>query len=190
MRDAVARIKREGKTTVVIDAKDAPPEPIGTVVNLKPGTVVQPVAPMERVVISHEQELERGAAVVQEVVVCDNSCNETSVTAWRVAVFPSLRVLQIGQNCLANLAELALCDLPMLEKVTVGSQSVTRHAGSRLLIRNCAVLKQVKVGAGSFASSMELCITECQLLESVELMDGCFAACQQVLLQSGGASDG
>ncbi|KAK8827663.1 hypothetical protein WA577_007210 [Blastocystis sp. JDR] len=184
VRDAVARIKREGKTTVVIDAKDAPPEPIGTVVNLKPDTVVQPVAPLERVVISHEQELERGAAAVQEVVVCDNSCNETSVTAWRVAVFPSLRVLQIGQNCLANLAELALCDLPMLEKVTVGSQSVTLHAGSRLLIRNCAVLKQVKVGAGSFASSMELCITECQSLESVELMDGCFAACQQVLLQN------
>ena len=173
---------------MVIDAKDAPPEPIGTVINLDIGTVVQPVAPMERVVISHE--LERGAAAVQEVVVCDNSCNETSVTAWRVAVFPSLRVLQIGQNCLANLAELALCDLPMLEKVTVGSQSVTRHAGSRLLIRNCAVLKQVKVGAGSFACSAELCITECQSLESVELMDGCFAACQQVLLQSGGSSDG
>lgn len=190
MRDAVARIKREGKTTVVIDAKDMLPEAIGTVVNLDIGTVVQPVAPTERVVISLGQELERGAATVREVVVRDNCCNETSVTAWRVEVFPSLRVLQIGQNCLANLAELALCDMPLLEKVMVGNQSVTRHAGSRLLIRNCAMLKQVDVGAGSFASSTELCITECRSLESIKLKDNSFAACQQVLLQGGGSSDG
>ena len=189
MKDAAKRIERERKTLLVTELVPqkgvvAGPEPL----NLSIGTVVQPFIPAGRLMITDSKGLEAGNASVEEILVQNNSCNEASIMAWRVEVFYALRVLTIGRRCLSHLKELVLCNMPKLEKVTIGSQSVAGSTGGRLLIDNCAMLKLVEVGAGSFASYAELCITNCSLLESVELKDGSFAVCKQVLFQSGGSS--
>lgn len=167
MKDAAKRIQREGKTLLVeCTGKTVvcPPKPTD-IMNVIVGTVINPImGPIDRVVINEGKELENGNAMVSEVTLNDNSCNESSITSWNVEVFPSLHILTIGRNCLGNLKEFALCNL------------------SRL--------KLVEVGAGSLASCAELRITDCGLLENIDLKDNSFATCQEVCLQSGTVSGG
>ena len=170
MKDAAKRIQQEGKTLLLVGYTDktvnSPDVPRPTdVANVNAITVINPIpGPIVRMVINEGRELENGNAMASEMALNDNSCNEPTITSWRVEIYPSLQSLTIGRNCLRNLKEFALCNLSML--------------------------KLVEVGAGSLASCAELRITDCSLLESIDLKDNSFATCQEVCLQSGTFSDG
>ena len=84
-----------------------------------------------------------------ELVVPSNRCNSEEVTRLDLGRFKKLKKIEVGSYSFESVGEVRVSGLSELESVVVGESSFSQKEG-RVVVKNCGVLKELRVGDGSF----------------------------------------
>ena len=122
--------------------------------------------------------------ITEVILMKANVCNDPDINRWNLNMFPSLRVVVVGDNCLECLKELKLDGLKCLEKVEIGASCCGRAWGGCLEVSGCEKLRSVVIGGGSFVNWNGLVMKDCESVEEVSVGDGCFVNCENVVFES------
>ena len=113
------------------------------------------------------------AANVTELVVVDGKCND--ISSLDLSIYTELRSIRIGYECFENVNELHIEGLTKLESVTIGMNSFTQsknrygsYSYRKFYLRNCPLLKELRIGRYSFSDYMYSYVEN---LDSVELVE-------------------
>ena len=94
-----------------------------------------------------------------------------------LSTYTELRIISIGDRSFYYVNELRIEGLTKLENVTIGMNSFTRCMGSvctysgKFYLRNCPLLKEVRIGRYSFSSHMYSYVENLESLELIEYGD-------------------
>ena len=113
-----------------------------------------------------------------------NVCNDPDINRWNLNMFPSLRVVVVGDNCLECLKELKLDGLKCLEKVEIGASCCGRACGGCFEVSGCEKLRSVEIGGGSCVNWNGFVMKDCESMEEVSVGDGCFMSCENIVFDS------
>ena len=117
-------------------------------------------------------------SIMQELVVGDNSCNESGFIVLDVSGCVSLKEVKVGNNCLNNVETLRITELRNLESVVFGNDCATKsgydsHDGGdcnrHFYVKNCPKLKLLRIGYKSFADYSVCEIENVDALEVIEM---------------------
>ena len=112
---------------------------------------------------------------IEELIVIDESCNGPEWSVLDLSFMSHLRLFQVGDKCFRLVKEMKLTGLSQLEIVVIGNVSFTKpgffpsyDASRRFQLKNCARLRQLKIGCYSF-SDYSVCVIENNVhLEAIE----------------------
>ena len=92
------------------------------------------------------------------IVIDSNKCNEESVTVLDLSKYPKLKSVTIGDNCFMYTNEVIITGLNELKSVVIGENSFTMMKDSfgnnstrSFHLKNCPVLKELRIGDYSFS---------------------------------------
>ncbi len=122
--------------------------------------------------------------ITEVILMKANVCNDPDINRWNLNMFPSLRVVVVGDNCLECLKELKLDGLKCLEKVEIGASCCGRACGGCFEVSGCEKLRSVVIGGGSFVNWGGFVMKDCEIVEEVSIGDGCFVNCENVVFES------
>ena len=134
----------------------------------------------KRVVLSEENQLLHNR--IEELIVQDKSCNGREWSALDLSLMPSLRVLEVGDDCFQYVEEVKLIGLSQLERVVIGKECFTTaknwygyDPSHRFYLKNCPHIRELKMGCDSF-SDYSVCeienVPSLEVIEMGELDDG------------------
>ena len=145
----VSLVKRVGKGRSV--PMNNPSE-----VNVVPGTVIggKPAAEniAGRVIVKCNKDFLSLDENVEVIEVKNGMCNDEDFEEWEMNEYVRLRELIVGDECFQFVKDLRIVGLNALEKVEIGKQCFCNANGGVFEMRNCAKVKSVKIGDGSFVS--------------------------------------
>ena len=118
-----------------------------------------------------------------ELVVPSNRCNSEEVTRLDLGRFKKLKKIEVGSYSFESVGEVRVSGLSELERVVVGESSFSQKEGS-VVVKNCGVLKELRVGDGSFIRFSELKMEAVPVLESVRVGRKCFENGNELRLMS------
>ena len=111
-----------------------------------------------------------------EVIVRDGKCND--ISSFDLSIYTELRSIIIGDECFMNVNELHIEGLTKLESVTIGMNSFTQYKNSygsnsnrKFYLRNCPLLKELRIGRYSFSDYMYSYVENLESIELVEFGD-------------------
>ena len=202
MKDAVERITNKGNSSLLLQLA----EKVGSVA-VAPATLSENVVAMTRINTPEEKAPVRVAPQrevtgltqrinkdddfyiknqsTEVILMKANVCNDPDINRWNLNMFPSLRVVVVGDNCLECLKELKLDGLKCLEKVEIGARCCWRACGCCLEVSGCEKLRSVVIGGGSFVNWGGFVMKDCEIVEEVSVGDGCFVTCENTVFESG-----
>ena len=128
----------------------------------------------KRVVFNEENQLLHN--FIEELIVSNNSCNGSKWIALDLGFMFHLRVLEVGNDCFANVEEVKLIGLNELERVVIGKNSFTKWKETWLgdpnrhfYLKNCERLRELKIGCCSFNDYTVCEIENVPSLEMIEM---------------------
>ena len=119
-------------------------------------------------------------SIMKELVVGDNSCNESDFILLDLSGCVSLKEVKVGNNCLKNVETLRMTELRNLESVVFGNDCATKRGYStddggdcnrHFYLKNCPKLKSLKIGCESFMDYSVIEIENVDALEVIEMGD-------------------
>ena len=131
----------------------------------------------KRVVLNEENQLLHSH--IEELIVENNSCNGPEWAALDLGFIPSLQLLQVGDDCFANVDEVKLIGLNHLERVVIGKKSFTKKKNDwpsydpsrHFHLKDCESLRELKIGRYSFNDYSVCEIENSESLEVIEMGD-------------------
>ena len=128
----------------------------------------------KRVVLNEENQFLHNH--IEELIVENNSCNGPEWTALDLGFIPSLRLLQVGDECFANVKEVKLIGLNQLVRVVIGKNGFTKpinycfgdNPARHFNLKNCRILKELKMGCYSF---FDYSVCEIENVPSLEVIE-------------------
>ena len=159
------RIRSAGKTSVIAKLADRVREGRSVTVdnpsevNVVPYTVIEPVNTVGRVIVKNDDDfvlLDEDVEVIEVIEVKNGVCNNEAFEDWEMGEYVRLRELIVGDECFQFVKDLRIVGLNALEKVEIGKQCFCKASGGAFEMRDCAKLKSVKIGDGSFVSVMSV----------------------------------
>ena len=102
--------------------------------------------------IHYGDELTELSHSLEVINIESHCCNERDFVAVDFSSVSNLRKLIVGDECCANVQEVVLVGLSMLERVEFGNQCCSEAAGGFLEVMECKKLRSVVIGDGSFGS--------------------------------------
>ena len=110
---------------------------------------------------------------ITHLTVNSNALSEVPLNRFVV-----LKELAAGNGCLNNVTALEVIGMNALERMEIGSNSFGRTSGgsNHLFVKNCGVLKSVKIGDNSFIHYTVIEIESVPSLEELVMGDSCFSA--------------
>ena len=110
--------------------------------------------------------------------ISSNKCNEESVTVLDLSKYPKLKSVTIGDNCFMYTNEVIISGLNELESVVIGENSFTMMKDSfsnnstrSFHLKNCPVLKELKIGDYSFSDYSVCDMENVNALEVIAMGD-------------------
>ena len=207
MKDAVERITNKGNSSLLLQLA----EKVGSV-TVAPATLSENVIAMTRINTPEEkapvrvtpqrevtgltQRIDKDDDFyiknqsTEVILMKANVCNDPDINRWNLNMFPSLRVVVVGDNCLEYLKELKLDGLKCLEKVEIGARCCWRACGCCLEVSGCEKLRSVVIGGGSCVNWNGFVMKDCESVEEVSIGDGCFVTCENTVFESGSLIEG
>ena len=105
----------------------------------------------------------------------DGCCNGNEWKAVDFSLIPCLRELQVGNQCFQCVEEVRMVGMSALEKVVIGDVCFTSQedlavisAKNRFFLKDCARLREVKIGSNSFN---DYSVCEIENVPSLEVME-------------------
>lgn len=121
-------------------------------------------------------ELETIASTVTRIVVGSNCGNENPAPSLFFSRFTQLKEIVVGDNACMYVDQLDLNGLPTLESVMIGENSFTKKRNGygqegkrRLSLKNCPMMRELKVGRYSFSDYYSASIENNNALEVIEM---------------------
>ena len=112
---------------------------------------------------------------VESIIVDTNGCDDQSFTVLNLNRFVNLKVLEIGNYSFTYVKEVYMTGLSKLESVIIGSESFRvvkklwkYDASIQFHLRDCASLRELKIG---FESFYEYGVCEIDNLPSLETIE-------------------
>ena len=94
----------------------------------------------------------------------------------------------MGNECFKKVSELKLIGMKMLERVLIGENCFTKKKGGKesygLYVKNCELLRELKIGNHSFEEYSVCEIENVGSLEVIEVGDECFSNVNELKLKS------
>ena len=110
------------------------------------------------------------------IVIHDDCCNVKEMTRLDLGVFVNLREFRVGDRCFKYVREVSLCGMKHLMKVQVGANCFTTHRdwhrkdpNCAFYLKDCPLLKELKVGRYSFSDYVVCEIDAVPALERIEI---------------------
>ena len=112
---------------------------------------------------------------LEVLIVSDGCCNGNEWKAFDFSLLPCLRELQVGNHCFRCVKEVIMVGMNALEKVVIGYVSFTLRENATLVnasncffLKDCARLREVKIGSNSFN---DYSVCEIENLPSLEVIE-------------------
>ena len=156
------RIRSSGKSSLIAELSDRVGEGRSVTVNtpaevnMVPDTVmggkplIEPVNTAGRVIMKNDEDFVLLDEDVEVIEVKKGVCNDEAFEEWNMNEYVRLRELIVGDECFQFVKDLKIVGLNALEKVEIGKQCFCKASGGVFEMRDCAKLKNVKIGDGSF----------------------------------------
>ena len=127
-------------------------------VNMAPDTVIgfasaiEPVNMTSKVIVKCNKDFVSLDEDVEVIEVKNGMCNDDVFDEWSMDEYVRLRELIVGDECFQFVRDLKIVGLSALEKMEIGKQCFCNASGGVFEMRDCAKLKSVRIGDGSFVS--------------------------------------
>lgn len=188
MKDALERIRREGRSSLLCELVErvkeneesfisCQPSMKGTLVRVLPpmGRFPAPVTKARRAIVRNAPDWMQLSICVEVIVIMPNCCNEDELRVLDLRMFLSVREMRTGDDCFGNVEEVLLVGLGKLERVAIGKNCFVRtrsetqfNPNGRFCLKECPKLRVLKIGCMSF-SDYSLC--EMDSLASLEVIE-------------------
>ena len=133
MKDALERIRREGRSSLLCELVERVKENEESFISCQPsvkGTLGRVLPPMDRFpvpVTKARRAIVRNAAdwmqlsiCVEVIVIMPNCCNEGELRVLDLRMLLNVREMRTGDDCFGNVEEVLLVGLGKLERVAIG----------------------------------------------------------------------
>ena len=103
---------------------------------------------------------------------------------------PELKSIEIENECFKNVSELKVIGMKMLKKVLIGENCFTKKKDENdknvygLYVKNCELLRELKIGNHSFEEYSVCEIENVGSLEVIEVGSDCFSNVSELKLKS------
>ena len=116
----------------------------------------------------------KSCELLRELKIGNHSFEEYS--ACEIENVPSLKVIEVGDDCFANVNEVKLVGMGQLERVVIGKNSFTKKKNSagndsnhHFYLKNCESVRELKIGRYSFSDYSVCEIENVPSLEVIEM---------------------
>ena len=98
-------------------------------------------------------------------------------------MYPGLKELVVGDDCLQCVKGFELSEFKCLEKVEIGARCFTKTSGCFEVI-DCGVLRRFVIGKESCVKWTSFVIKDCDSIQEVSIGDGCFVNCENTVFEN------
>ena len=110
-------------------------------------------------------------------------CNDPDIVEWKLEVYPGLRELVVGDDCLQFVKGFELSEFKCLEKVEIGARCFTKTSGC-FEVSDCDKLRRFAIGKESCVKWSSFVMRNCDSIQEVSIGDGCFVSCENTVFES------
>ena len=134
----------------------------------------------ENGIVLNADDLESLPAHVKSITV--NACEDYKKEVLDLSRFSALETLKIGSTCFNYVSRVSVVGLAKLKSMTVGEGAFQNNSSDcALVVKNCPLLCEVRVGNESFKAFKEVELVELASLKTITLGCGCFREVDLVL---------
>ena len=134
----------------------------------------------ENGIVLNADDLENLPAHVKSITV--NACEDYKKEVLDLSRFSELETLKIGSTCFNYVSQVSVVGLAKLKSMTVGEGAFQNNSSDcALVVKNCPLLCEVRVGNESFKAFKEVELVELASLKTITLGCGCFREVDLVL---------
>ena len=134
----------------------------------------------ENGIVLNADDLESLPAHVKSITV--NACEDYKKEVLDLSRFSELETLKIGSTCFNYVSQVSVVGLAKLKSMTVGEGAFQNNSSDcALVVKNCPLLCEVRVGNESFKAFKEVELVELASLKTLTLGCGCFREVDLVL---------
>ena len=134
----------------------------------------------ENGIVLNADDLENLPAHVKSITV--NACEDYRKEVLDLSRFSELETLKIGSTCFNYVSRVSVVGLAKLKSMTVGEGAFQNNSSDcALVVKNCPLLCEVRVGNESFKAFKKLELVELASLKTITLGCGCFREVDLVL---------
>ena len=134
----------------------------------------------ENGIVLNADDLESLPAHVKSITV--NACEDYKKEVLDLSRFSELETLKIGSTCFNYVSQVSVVGLAKLKSMTVGEGAFQGdQSDAELVVKNCPLLCEVRVGNESFKAFKKLELVELASLKTLTLGCGCFREVDLVL---------
>jgi len=131
-------------------------------------------------IVLNADDLENLPAHVKSITV--NACEDYKKEVLDLSRFSELETLKIGSTCFNYVSRVSVVGLAKLKSMTVGEGAFQNNSSDcALVVKNCPLLCEVRVGNESFKAFKEVELVELASLKTITLGCGCFREVDLVL---------
>ena len=134
----------------------------------------------ENGIVLNADDLESLPAHVKSITV--NACEDYKKEVLDLSRFSELETLKIGSTCFNYVSQVSVVGLAKLKSMTVCEGAFQNNSSDcALVVKNCPLLCEVRVGNESFKAFKEVELVELASLKTLTLGCGCFREVDLVL---------
>ena len=87
--------------------------------------------------IQQDEDFYRMDFAITSIRMNDGLCNESVMSEWDLSVYPNLKELTVGDDCIRYMSSVVLSGFACLEKVAIGCNCGSSAAGGRFELAHC-----------------------------------------------------
>lgn len=151
MKDSVETIKKRGRSSILRKLAN-PSGDSSSDSSSSTGLTSEDEVIAKEATIHYGDELTELSHSLEVISIESRCCNERDLVGMDFSSVSNLRKLIVGDECCANVEEVVLVGLSMLERVEFGNQCCSEATGGLFEVMECKKLRSVVIGDGSFGS--------------------------------------
>ena len=194
MKDSIERIRDKGNSSLLFQLAErvgntTPCETtiesmnvVGVTMLNKPMTQEDKVRAEHVLRINDDNDLFVVKSDTDAIYMKSGLCNDPEIVEWKLEVYPGLKELVVGDDCLQCVKGFELGEFKCLEKVEIGARCFTKTSGC-FEVSDCEKLRRFVIGKESYVKWSSFVMRNCGV-EEVSIGDGCFVSCEKTVFES------
>ena len=197
VKDSIERIRDKGNSSLLFQLAErvgnaTPPtndeitesmNVVGVTMLNKPMTQEDIVRAEHVLHINDEDDLFIGKPDTDAIYMKSGLCNDPDIVEWKLDVYPGLKELVVGDDCLQCVKGFELSEFKCLEKVEIGARCFTKTLGC-FEVNGCEKLRRFVIGKESCVKWSSFVMRNCDSIQEVSIGDGCFVSCENTVFES------